>query len=251
MARPFLIHPSPGAERRPLPQPARAGTAVFRYQNPKPPHVTKKIASPLKFPPTSFDNLLSDWILPQTSCGIGRFYNDVTGEVCVINQVISGVMFRNAPQAYSGASARATMTQKMSQVADKVDKNNTGNVTREQFTAAFQSMPMPIKIKAMGANALFDKVDPEKKGSLSKQDFATRMKDVILQARSQGAPQSNTSSNANSSASSNASSATAKTQNPSDSLTSSTRSLEATAGRQAAASSSSDQRTGSNVNVYA
>ena len=216
----------------------------FRHQNPNPTLlVTKKTVLPLKSAPTSFDNLSSDWILPQKSCGIGRFDNDVTGEVCVINQVISGMMFRNAPQAYSGASARATMTQKMSQVADKIDKNNTGNVTKEQFTAAFQSMPMPIKIKAMGADALFDKVDPDKKGSLSKQDFATRMKDVIFQSRSQGAPQSNSSANTNS--------ATAKTQNPSDTIASSTRSLEATAGRQAAASPSYDQRTGNNLNVYA
>lgn len=160
----------------------------------------------------------------------------------MINKVISGMMFRNAPQAYSGASSRQAISQKMSQVADKIDKNNTGNVTREQFAAAFQAMAMPIKIKSMGADALFDKVDPDKKGSVSRQDFAARMKDVILQTRSQGASQSNSSSSA--------SSATAKAQNPSDILVSSMRSLEATAGRQAAASSS-DQRTGSTINVYA
>lgn len=149
------------------------------------------------------------------------------------------MMFKGGPQAYSGASSQKTMTQKMSQVADKVDKNNTGNVTREQFVAAFQSLPMPIKIKEIGADALFDKVDKEKKGSVSKQDFATRMKDVIFQARPQGTPQPSPSPNA--------SSATAKAQNPSQAPTS----IQQSAGRQAAASSSYAQSTGSNVNVYA
>lgn len=171
----------------------------------------------------------------------------------MINQVLAGMMFKGGPQAYSGASSQKTMTQKMSQVADRVDKNNTGNVTKEQFVAAFQSLPMPIKIREIGAEALFDKVDKEKKGSVSRQDFAIRMKDVIFQNRSQGTAQSSStpSQNPNTASNANASSATAKAQNPSYTIASSTKSLEATAGRQAAASPSYAQSTGSNVNVYA
>ena len=156
----------------------------------------------------------------------------------MINQVIAGMVFRNAPQAYSGASSSESMSQKMSQIADKIDKNNTGTVTKEQFTAALQAMPIPIRFKAMGADALFDKIDPDKKGSVSKQDFAARMKDVMLQTRFQGASQSGSSP------------AAGQAQNTSAALASSLRSPEATAGRQAAASSYG-QGTGSSINVYA
>jgi hypothetical protein len=162
----------------------------------------------------------------------------------MINQTISGMVSRTIPRIVSGASPSQTMTQKMAKVADKIDKNNTGNVTKEQFAAAFKDMPMPIKFKSMGADALFDKVDPEKKGNVSKQDFASRMKDVILQTRFQGTSSANSNSNANASATTGKFTGSSQSQSPSQ------QAQEAATGNQAA-STPTDQRTGNNVNVYA
>jgi hypothetical protein len=171
----------------------------------------------------------------------------------MINNVLAGMVFRAAPQVYSGASARQTMTQKMSQVADRVDAGKTGKVSRSQFAAAFQNMAMPIRFKAMGADALFDKIDPQKKGTVSKQEFASRMKDVIFQSRSQGTqaanPQATPPVNYNSNSGANAD-VLEKAPTPSETLTYSLQSLKTAVGQQSGASSSG-QGNSPGIDVYA
>lgn len=171
----------------------------------------------------------------------------------MINNVLAGMVFRPAPPVYSGASSHQTMTQKMSQVADKIDAGKTGKVSKAQFTAAFQNMAMPIRFKAMGADALFDKIDPQKKGTVSKEEFASRMRDVIFQSRSQGTqapnPQATPTVNYNSNSGANAD-VLGKTPTPSETLTYSLQSLKMAVNQQSAASSSG-QSGRSGVSVYA
>lgn len=162
----------------------------------------------------------------------------------MVNKVIAGMVFR-APPVYSGASFRQTMTQKMSQVADKIDTGKTGKISKAQFTAAFQNMAMPIRFKAMGADALFDKIDPQKKGNVSKEEFASRMKDVIFQSRFQGTPPANSNSNSGANAD-----VLEKAPTPPETPTYSLQSLRSAVGQQSGGSSSG-QSGGSGVNVYA
>lgn len=170
----------------------------------------------------------------------------------MVNKVIAGMVFRT-PQVYSGASSRQTMTQKMSQIADKIDTGKTGKISKAQFTAAFQGMAMPIRFKAMGADALFDKIYPQKKGNVSKEEFASRMKDVIFQSRPQGAPAANpqgsppANSNPNSGANADV---LEKAPTPPETLTYSLQSLKSAVGQQSGGSSSG-QSSGSGINIYA
>ena len=86
------------------------------------------------------------------------------------------------PQVVSGASSRLPSTQKMANLFSQIDTSGSGNISRAQFTQAFQNLNPPSVIKAMGANAVFNKLDPNGTGSVSKQDFITGSKSLILPA---------------------------------------------------------------------
>ncbi|HEX5338471.1 MAG TPA: EF-hand domain-containing protein [Gallionella sp.] len=96
---------------------------------------------------------------------------------------IGGVSSGLSMQAVSGASMRMPPAQKMSQLFQQIDTNNTGSISKEQFKAAFQNQNPPAGIRAMGADAVFSKLDPNNTGSVSKQDFVSGMKEVLSQSR--------------------------------------------------------------------
>ncbi len=80
---------------------------------------------------------------------------------------IAGVGSGLTAQVVSGASMRMPPAQKMSQLFQQIDANNTGSITKAQFTSAFQSQNPPAGIKALGADAIFSRLDPNGTGSVS------------------------------------------------------------------------------------
>ena len=86
-------------------------------------------------------------------------------------------------QVWSGASVRMPPAQKMSNLFDKIDTSWSGTITKAQFEQAFQTMNPPAGIKAMGADAVFAKLDPNGTGSVSKQDFVSGMKSLMSEMR--------------------------------------------------------------------
>lgn len=93
---------------------------------------------------------------------------------------ISGI---NNPQAttWSGASMRTPHTQKMANLFDKIDTNGTGTISQDQFNQAFQSMNPPKGFKSMGTEQLWNQLDPNHTGSVSKQDFVNTMTQLRTQ----------------------------------------------------------------------
>lgn len=103
------------------------------------------------------------------------------------------------PRHMTGASVTAASTQKMSNLFDKIknasEAGNTAEKTKEsaggesitkaQFEKAFNTMKTPAGFKSMGADAVFAKLDPNKTGSVSKQDFVKTMTQVSSQIRPQ------------------------------------------------------------------
>ncbi|MBI3795209.1 MAG: EF-hand domain-containing protein [Nitrospinae bacterium] len=75
------------------------------------------------------------------------------------------------PQVVSGASGRGPGYQTLSQAFKQIDSTGAGSITKAQFESAFSSLKMPKALQAMGADAIFTKLDPNNKGSVSKNEF--------------------------------------------------------------------------------
>ena len=92
---------------------------------------------------------------------------------------ISGMTGAMMPQVVSGASMRMPPAQKMANLFQQIDTSNSGSISRAQFNQAFQTLNPPPAIKAMGADAVFSKLDPNGTGSVSKQDFINEMRSMV------------------------------------------------------------------------
>ncbi|WP_237151635.1 EF-hand domain-containing protein [Oryzibacter oryziterrae] len=99
---------------------------------------------------------------------------------------IAGVGGTRSAEAWSGASARATPTDKFASLFDKLDTTDSGTVTKDQFTAAFSSLKMPPSFRKAGADAVFSQLDPNNSGQVSKQAFVDGMMSLMKSMRSEG-----------------------------------------------------------------
>ena len=100
-----------------------------------------------------------------------------------MSMAISGSGGAVMPQVVSGASMRMAPSQKMSALFQQIDTGNTGSITQQQFTQAFNSKTPPAGFKAMGAASVFSQLDPNGTGSVSKQDFISGMTSLMSKAR--------------------------------------------------------------------
>jgi hypothetical protein len=100
---------------------------------------------------------------------------------------ISGLAGSHAPQAMSGASARMPPAQKMASLFAKIDSSGSGSISKSQFMQAFQTMNPTSGFRAMGADAVFNALNPSNSGLVCRQNFVQGMTQMIMQFRS-GAP---------------------------------------------------------------
>ena len=97
----------------------------------------------------------------------------------------------------SGASPAMTPTRKMTNLFQQIDSSGSGTITQAQFKQAYAQQNPPAVFKAMGADAIFSKLDPQGTGSVSQQDFVSGMTGLMRSLRGQstgGAATSGTSS---------------------------------------------------------
>ena len=99
---------------------------------------------------------------------------------------VSGIGGSYAPQAMSGASARMPPTQKMATLFSQIDTSGTGLITQSQFTQAFQTMKPTAGFRAMGADAVFQALNPSSSGTVSQQNFVQGMTKLMTQFHSAG-----------------------------------------------------------------
>ena len=93
--------------------------------------------------------------------------------------------------AISGASSSLPPNQKMSNLFDAIDTSGSGSITQAQFDQAFQTQNPPAVFKAQGSGAIWSALDPSIIGSVSKQDFVTTMKNLMVQLRADPSPSPN------------------------------------------------------------
>ena len=105
------------------------------------------------------------------------------------------------PSGVSGASMHKSPSQKMANLFDTMDSSGTGAITKTQLEEAFQTQNPPPGFKAMGADAIFAKLDPNNTGSVSQADFVsgmTSLASTLRAQRQQGAFGTNQSATASS-----------------------------------------------------
>lgn len=94
---------------------------------------------------------------------------------------VYGVAGAVAPQAMTGASAKAPPFQKMANVFSQVTTPGSGVITKDQFVTAFNTMNPPQAFQNMGANSVFEALDPQGAGAVNRQDFIKGMTSLMRQ----------------------------------------------------------------------
>lgn len=84
----------------------------------------------------------------------------------------------------SRAGASAPTHQKMSTLYGNIDTG--GSITQSQFNQAFQTLDPPAPFEAAGAGAVWNALDPNGTGQVSRQDFINGMKNLMVQLRQGG-----------------------------------------------------------------
>lgn len=97
---------------------------------------------------------------------------------------ISGVGGSVAPHTMSGASAKASPSQKMANVFAQVTTPGSGVITQSQFNTAFNTMSPSAGFQQLGASATFAALDPGNTGSVSRQNFIQGMTKLMSQVNS-------------------------------------------------------------------
>ena len=100
---------------------------------------------------------------------------------------VSAISGGYRPQVTSGASMRQAPAQRMTNLFNTIDTSGSGSITKAQFEQAFQSMNPPQGLQSMGADAVWNQLDPNNTGSVSKQDFVSTMTNVLSQMHAQHA----------------------------------------------------------------
>lgn len=100
---------------------------------------------------------------------------------------ISGMGATSAPQIVSGASSYASPAVKMTSLFGQIDAGNTDSITLGQFQQAFATLSPPASFRAQGANAIFNQLDPNQTGSVSKPHFIRGMTALMRSLKTAGA----------------------------------------------------------------
>ena len=95
-----------------------------------------------------------------------------------VTPVTSGV-----PQIWSGASAPMPPAKKMQDLYNNIDQGSSGSIDKAQFNWAFDNLKPPLGFKKLGADAIWNKIDPTGTGSVSQSNFVSGMTDLVSQIR--------------------------------------------------------------------
>lgn len=101
---------------------------------------------------------------------------------------VSAVGANPFPQAMSGASGgrAAPPQQKMTTLFSAIDQGDVGSITRDQFKKAFAELKPPAAFQAAGENKVWNALDKDGTGRVSKADFVDGMKKLMVDLRGSG-----------------------------------------------------------------
>lgn len=85
--------------------------------------------------------------------------------------------------AMSGASWRMPPQQKMSNLFDNIDTDKSGSITKSELAGAFKTQNPPKVFQNAGVDSVWSTLDPNNTGSVSKADFVSGMKSLMVSLR--------------------------------------------------------------------
>lgn len=89
-----------------------------------------------------------------------------------------------AVQTMTGPSATAPIRQKMASLFDQIDSAGAGSISAAQFSAAFAAGNPPSGFQTLGASTVFSRLDPQRTGSVSRNEFVNGMTALSVSLRS-------------------------------------------------------------------
>jgi len=101
-----------------------------------------------------------------------------------MNSIISGVG-GISPHLISGAGKKMGANNIIAQMFQSMDSSGAGSISKSQFQSAFDSLNLPSKVKSLGADAIFNRLDPTGTGNVGRQDFITGIKTLYKQSQEQ------------------------------------------------------------------
>lgn len=100
-----------------------------------------------------------------------------------MTSAISGPVGMSGAWSTTGASAPMPPQTRMSNLFDTIDQSQSGVINKSQLSQAFQTLNPPTNFKAYGADKLWNALDPNKTGSVSKADFVPTMTGLMSSLR--------------------------------------------------------------------
>lgn len=90
------------------------------------------------------------------------------------------------PMTGASGSMSAPPQQKMSDLFAKIDTTQSGSISQSQFSQAFDTMKPPAVFQLAGKSAVWNALDPQGTGQVSKSDLVSTMKSLMVQLRNPG-----------------------------------------------------------------
>ncbi|MBF0170927.1 MAG: EF-hand domain-containing protein [Nitrospinae bacterium] len=100
---------------------------------------------------------------------------------------VGGVGGAAGIQAPSAVGGKRSMAEAINTLWSHMDPAASGMVSRDQFGATLANAKAPGLLANLTPNELFDRIDREKDGQLSREEFANGIKSLLADLKAQGA----------------------------------------------------------------
>lgn len=100
-----------------------------------------------------------------------------------VSQLRAGGTQMSQPMTGASGNWSAPPQQKMADLFSKIDSTNTGSISQTQFGEAFETQRPPRVFQEAGAAAVWSALDPQGTGQVSRADFISTMKNLMVELR--------------------------------------------------------------------
>ena len=102
-----------------------------------------------------------------------------------MSMAISGMGGVAMPQGMSAASGnwQQPPQMKMSNLFQAIDTDNSGSIDKSELQKAFNTLKPPAAFQKAGVDSVWNALDPNNTGSVSRQDFVNTMKQLMVELR--------------------------------------------------------------------
>lgn len=104
---------------------------------------------------------------------------------------VSGPGGVSSSWSMTGASAPMPPAKRMSDLFGRIDNQGSGAITKPQLQTAFQTQNPPANFQAFGVDRTWAALDPQNRGSVTKDSFVSTMTGLMTSLRGYAAGNNN------------------------------------------------------------